>query len=130
MTQLTKAEQGVYDCIVNSEGSRITQRQIARKVYVGCHEKFEGYDNPTGSTLRQVRRLVRDLIMKHGLYIGADTNGYYIIKTDDEKNEYMDRFEKQARASAKSYMQRYHVMSKNLGIRSQYFEQQGKLFEL
>jgi hypothetical protein len=124
---LNEEERNIYDLIVNS-GSRITQLQLARKVFVGCHERFEGYDTPKQSTLRKVRYLVRELIMKHGLFIGADNDGYYIIKTDAEKKEYMDRFERQARASAKSYMQRYQVMSRNLNIKSNFFEQQGKLF--
>ena len=56
---LNKEEKAVYDCIREADG-RITQLQLARKVYVGCHDKFEGYDNPKQSTLRKVRQIIRD----------------------------------------------------------------------
>ncbi len=126
--QLNKQEQIVYDLIVNSTGT-ITQLEISRLApQLGSHEKHEGYISQQ-STLRKIRSIVRDLVMKHGLYIGAGTAGYYIVRSREQIEEYMKRFEKQAKASAKSYLQRYHVMSKNFGIRSSYFDTQAKLFE-
>jgi len=126
--ELTEPQKIVYDLIVNSNG-RITQLDIARKApSLGSHERHEGYLT-LDSTLRKVRSIVRDLIMKHGVFILSDKKGYYIKKTEEEAEEFMKRFERQAKASAKSYMQRYHVMQRMYGFKSQYFEKQIDLFE-
>jgi hypothetical protein len=125
---LSKNEQIVYDLIRNCD-RRITQLQIARAApQLGSHEKHEGYMS-MDSTLRKIRQIVRDLVMKHGLHILSDGKGYWIKQSQEEAEKYMKIFERQAKASAKSYMQRYHVMSKVFGIRSDYFDQQGKLFD-
>ena len=128
--ELSKEEQQVYDQIVSCKG-KITQLQIARKVWVGCHEKFEGYDKPKESTLRKVRQIIHDLRMKHGLQILSDRKGYYIMKKGDidDAKRFIDELEMTAKAQAKSYFARYKKMSVTLGVKSQYFEQQGKLFE-
>lgn len=126
LPQLTPDEAAVYDLIVNCNG-RITQLEISKLApQLGSHAKHEGYMSQE-STLRRIRQIVRTLIMEHGLFVGADNKGYYIVKTETEKREYMERFERQARSSAKSYMQRYHVMAKNLGVRSAYFDKQMEL---
>lgn len=127
MQKLNKQEAIVYDLIVAASPKTITQLEISRLApQLGSHEKHEGYISQQ-STLRKIRSIVRDLVMKHGLYIGAGRAGYYIVKTPEQIKEYMDRFENQAKASAKSYLQRYNVMSKNFGIKSRYFDSQSKL---
>jgi len=125
--QLTEDQKLVYDLIVNSDG-RITQLDIARKApSLGSHERHEGYLT-LDSTLRKVRQIIRDLRIKNGLFILSDRKGYWIMKSDDEKREYLRRLEKTAKASAKAYYVTYEAMKRNMGIRSEYFESQPKLF--
>jgi homoserine trans-succinylase len=125
---LNEEERNIYDLIVNS-GSRITQLQLARKAFVGCHERFEGYDTPKQSTLRKVRQLVNDLRMKHDLQILSDRKGYYIMRSKADAEVFIKELEITAKAQTKAYFERYRKMSRTLGIKSDYFEQQGKLFE-
>lgn len=129
-TELSKEEQAVYDQIVNCKG-RISQLDLARKVYVGCHEKFEGYNQPKGSTTRKIRQIIFNLRMQHGLQILSDRKGYYIMKKGDieDAKRFIDELEMTAKAQAKTYFARYKKMSITLGVKNQYFEQQGKLFE-
>lgn len=127
MTQLNEEEKKVYDLILRSN-DRITQLDIARKVFVGCHERFEGYDNPKQSTLRKVRQIIRDLRMKHGLFVLSDTDGYWIMKSRDEAAKYIERMERIAKSSAKGYFETYQAMQKNFGVTSTYFNKQGELF--
>ena len=122
----TKEEQDVYDAIVNCE-KRITQLDLARKVFVGCHKKFEGYDQPKQSTLRQIRQIVRDLRLNHKLQILSDSDGYFIKRTQEEAILYMDILERKAKAASKSHMVTYREMSKILGVTSDYFERQIKI---
>lgn len=123
---LTKEEKAVYDCIREADG-RITQLQLARKVYVGCHDKFEGYDNPKQSSLRKIRQIVRDLRLNHKLQILSDGDGYFLKRTQEEAILYMDILEKKAKAASKSHMVTYREMSKILGVTSDYFERQIKI---
>lgn len=128
MTDLTHEEKLVYDEIVACNG-RITQLQLARKIFVGCHERFEGYDNPKQSTLRKIRQLIRDLRMKHGLFILSDEEGYWVMKDKSEAKTYIERMERIAKATTKGYFDTYKAMQRNFGIRSDFFEQQGSLFD-
>lgn len=127
---LNKEEQAVYDEIAHCEG-RITQLQLARKVFVGCHERFEEYNTPKESSLRKIRQIIFDLRMKHDLQILSDRKGYYLMKKGyvEDAKRFIDELEITAKAQAKSYFARYKKMSVTLGVKSQYFEQQGKLFE-
>ena len=125
---LTTDEKSVYDCIVNSNG-RVTQLQIAHlEPFLGSHPIHENY-TPKASTLRRIRQIVRDLRMKHDLHILADTKGYFIMKNKEDGIKYVKDLEVTAKAQAKAWFDRYRKMSKLVGIKSDYFEQQGKLFE-
>lgn len=128
MNKLTKEEQLVYDEIVKCNG-RITQLQIAKKIFIGSHEKYENYDKWKETTLRKVRQLIRDLRIKHFLHILSDKDGYWIMKDRTEIKEYLIRIERTAKAQAKAWLVTYNSMRRNFGIQSEYFEQQGKLFE-
>ena len=121
--ELTEEEKQVYDLIVHCNG-RITQLEIARKAFVGCHDRFENYDNPKASTLRKVRQIIRDLRINHGLFILSDPKGYWIMKDKSEVHKYLRRMEVVAKASAKSYFDTYKAMQRNFGIKSEYFEKQ------
>lgn len=125
---LTKEEKAVYDCIREADG-RITQLQLARKVYVGCHDKFEGYDNPKQSTLRKVRQIIRDLRMNHGLFVLSDEEGYWLMKDREEAKTYIERMERIAKATTKGYFETFKAMQKAFGVTSEYFIKQGQLFE-
>ena len=125
--ELTNDQKTVYDLIVNSNG-RITQLDIARKApSLGSHERHEGYLSME-STLRKVRQIIRDLRIKNGLFILSDRKGYWIMKSPEEKIEYLTRLEKQAKASAKAYFVTYECMKRNGGMKSEYFEKQLQLF--
>lgn len=127
-TELTNEEKLVYDEIVACNG-RITQLQLARKVFVGCHEKFEGYDNPKQSTLRKIRQIIRDLRMKHGLFILSDEEGYWVMREKSEAKIYIERMERIAKATTKGYFDTFRAMQKAFGVTSEYFSKQGELFE-
>lgn len=127
-TELTNDEKLVYDEIVACDG-RITQLQLARRVFVGCHEKFEGYDNPKQSTLRKIRQIIRDLRMKHGLFILSDEEGYWVMKDKSEAKAYIERMERIAKATTKGYFDTFRAMQKAFGVTSEYFSKQGELFE-
>ena len=125
---LTTDEKAVYDCIVNSNG-RVTQLQISRAApNLGSSAKHEGYLSHD-STLRKIREIIRTLRLKHKMQILSDKKGYFLKRTDEDAKTYMETLERSAKASAKSFMVTYAEMSKILGIRSDFFEKQGKLFE-
>jgi len=124
--ELNTEEKAVYDEILHCEG-RVTQLQLARRVFVGCHEKFEGYDNPKQSTLRKVRQIVRDLRMKHNLFVLSDEGGYWIMKDREEAKAYIERMERIAKSTTKGYFETYQCMKKLFGITSEYFDGQGNL---
>lgn len=115
---MTPQHQQVLSLI--SEG-KVTQQQIADKVFVGWHEKYEQPQRE--STLRKVRQIIRDLRIQHGEKIVSDVRGYWIPKDETEINEYLERLEKVARAQAKSHMVTYHAMKENFNVKSDYFEQ-------
>lgn len=117
---LTPEEQSVYDLI--SQNKRITQLQLSRQVFVGCHEKFEAYDKPKASTLRKVRQIIRDLRIKHDKAILSDSDGYWVMKDKKEAEKYIKRLEQSARSQAKSLMVTYEVMRKNFGVTNAFFE--------
>jgi hypothetical protein len=128
MSNLTHEEKLVYDEIVACNG-RITQLQLARRVFVGCHDRFEGYDNPKQSTLRKIRQIIRDLRMNHGLFILSDEEGYWVMKDKSEAKTYIERMERIAKATTKGYFDTFRAMQKAFGVTSEYFSKQGELFD-
>ena len=128
MSNLTHEEKLVYDVIV-SANPKVTQLFIARKVYVGCHDRFEGYDTPKQSTLRKVRQIIRDLRMNHSLFILSDEEGYWVMKDKSEAKTYIERMERIAKATTKGYFDTFRAMQKAFGVTSEYFRKQGELFD-
>ena len=125
---LTKEETIVYDLIRNSP-KKITQLEIARAApELGSHKRHEGYMT-TESTLREIRQIIRDLRIKHSLFILSDKNGYWIMKEREEAVRYITRIEKTAKAAAKAYYVTYNAMKRNFGINSDYLEKQLTMFE-
>jgi hypothetical protein len=126
MVNLNSDEQQVYDAIVYCD-KRITQLEIAKKVFVGSHEVHENY-KASESTLRKVRQIIRDLRIKHCLQILSDANGYWIMNDIEEAKKYLNRIEQTAKAQAKAWVITYNSMKRNFGIKNEYFEAQTKLF--
>lgn len=120
MKNLTPEEQAVFDLIANSV--RVTQLQIARSVFVGCHEKFEGYDKPKESTLRQVRQIIRDLRIKHRLPILSDSAGYWLMRDKGEAQAFIERLERTAKSQAAAWFSTFRALKNSLGVQSDYFE--------
>ncbi|MGB4268976.1 MAG: hypothetical protein WBK20_07320, partial [Spirochaetota bacterium] len=83
----------------------------------------------TESTLREIRQIIRDLRIKHSLFILSDKNGYWIMKDREEAVRYITRIEKTAKAAAKAYYVTYNAMKRNFGINSDYIEKQLTMFE-
>jgi len=129
MKNLSFEEMAVYELIKNSK--RITQLEIAQSErWLGSHPKHEGHlnINHQQSTLRRVRQIIRNLRINHGIVILSDINGYW-LGSREEAMEYLSRIEKVAKAQARAWFETYSAMKKNFGITSEYFNQQGKLFE-
>ena len=127
---MTQDEKIVYDLIVNSTG-RITQLQIAKSAaWLGSHPVHEAHldIDHQQSTLRKIRQIIRDLRIKHKLFILSDVKGYWIMKDRSEAIEYVTRVERTAKAQAKAWYTTYQSMRRNFGINSDYFEKQGELF--
>ncbi len=128
---LSKQEQAVYDVIQSHV--RITQLEISRSnQWLGSHPKHEEHLNidHQQSTLRKVRQIIRDLKINHGVMILSDRNGYWIAKDRAEIVEYLTRIEKTAKAQAAAWFRTYKAMKNNYGVESDYFNKQGKLFNV
>jgi sugar phosphate isomerase/epimerase len=125
--ELTPEEKTVYDYL--KEHGKSTQLEIARGCpNLGSHPRHEGYDN-TQTTLRRIREIIRGLRINKGLFILSDRKGYWILKEKSEANEFLRQKEKEAKASAKSFMVTYHAMARNFGVSSEYFNKQQTLFD-
>lgn len=126
LSEFSKDELLVYNLI--KEGKISQRKLLARAPNLGSAKYYEGYKS-TDSTLRQIRKIVRDLRFK-GVKILSDRDGFWICKSPEEAQEYLARLEQTAKSQAKSHLQTYHQMKKNLGIESDYFERQQRLFEV
>lgn len=107
------------------ENKKITQQQIAdSERFIGCHPKYEAdiVAKKRDSTLRQVRQLIRNLRIIHGVPILSDARGYWIPYSIDEASEYLGRTEAIAKAQAAAWFETYRAMRDTLGITSSFFE--------
>lgn len=108
------------------QGRKITQQEIANSErFLGCHPKYEAdvVARKRDSTLRQVRQLIRNLRVDHGVPILSDVKGYFIPRTADEAGEYLARTEAFAKAQAAAWFETYRAMRDTLNITSTFFEQ-------
>lgn len=126
---MNQEETIVYNLI--KEG-KITQRQIMKSAsWLGCHPVHEdeiGLVNKDDTTLRKIRQIIRNLRINHNVLILSDVKGYWIPETEEEIQEYLERMEATAKAQAKAWYETYRAMRHNFKIKSEYFEQQLKLF--
>lgn len=100
----TQEQREVLDVLTTTPG-RVTQRELAKRCpALGRHwrEQPGGEDD---TTLRKVRQVVRDLRVELRVPILSDPRGYWLPRTDDEVVEYVDRVEKQARATARAWFE-------------------------
>lgn len=113
---MTKEERTIAGLLWCQYGQPLTQRQIAELAKgLGAHPRFE---NPsiTDTTLRYVRQVIHDLKVTHGILIVSSPKGYWYPNTSKEAEEYVERLEKQAKASAKSHMVTSKVMERTLRL--------------
>jgi hypothetical protein len=113
------------------KGTHITQRDIAFKVMgLGGHQIYEAGlpIKADETTLRKTRQIIRDLRLK-GIPILSDRSGYWIPKSREECQEYLERIERTAKAQSAAWFETYRAMESTIGIRSDFFEGQRGLFE-
>lgn len=78
------AREHVKDMLLDhrGKGNEITSREISDQL-----EKDEVGSFPS------TRMMVRDIMMEDEIPIGSNTNGYYVIETDEELDEYVANLE-------------------------------------
>lgn len=108
-TLATEGQTAVLNALVLSSG-KVTQRDLVELCPgVGAHrrEVDAGVASPASmeTTLRRVRQIVRDLRVELRVPILSDPSGYWLPRTEDEVAEYVDRVEKQARATARAWFE-------------------------
>lgn len=107
------------------QNKKITQQQIAdSERFLGCHPKYEAdiVAKKRDSTLRQVRQLIRNLRIVHGVPILSDSKGYWIPYSITEASEYLERTEAFAKAQAAAWFETYRAMRDTLNLTSSFFE--------
>lgn len=96
-----------------------SQEYIARsRPFLGAHPHWESNKPTTETTHRRVRGIVNELRVKHHIAILSDRRGYWLARSIEDAEAFLDEMERQARASAKSYMITFHAMTKAInGLR-------------
>jgi hypothetical protein len=106
----TPEQLAVLEVLVATQG-KVTQRQIARQCpMLGHHWREEDSAPENETTLRKVRQLVRDLRVKFRVPVLSDPKGYWLPTYEEEIAEYVDRVEKQARATAQAWFETLHSL--------------------
>ena len=116
--ELTPDEQAV--ATVLADGKPHQQDDLARR----CPQIKT--DLHRDGRLRQIRQIVHDLRVKHGVVIVSSPAGYWIPDSREEVENYLDVSQLKARAAAKSFMQTYHIMVQNI----EHLSPRDTLFEL
>lgn len=107
------------------EPRKITQRQIAKSQrWLGCHPKHEKdiVRDEWETTLRQVRKIIRELRVTHLIPILSSREGYWICTSKEEAQEYIQTLELQAKSQAKAWFETYKAMKESLQIQSEFFD--------
>lgn len=122
---LTDEERAVMANLWSNYGKgKVTQLQIARSErWMGCHPKHEAdiRANKMETTTRQVRQIIRDLRVKWEVPIISDVNGYWIVTSQEEAQEYLNRLEIEAKAQIKSWIETSHAMTRALNLNNLFF---------
>lgn len=108
-----------------------TQREIAKSAeWLGCSKhEVDKVQNPSETTLRKVRQIVRDLRLKHNAPILSDRDGYWIPSDSRDVQEYLQRIEQEAKSQARAWFETYKAMKDTFGVQSAFFEGSRPLFE-
>lgn len=119
---LTAAERAViFEIWETRHGGRVSQAQIAAsQPWIGSHPEYDKTTYET--TLRQVRQVIRDLRVKHGVPIVSDRDGYFIPRTDEEASAYLNAMEREVRARAASSLETYRAMQASLGVSNTFLD--------
>lgn len=122
---LTPEEKAVMANLWSNYGQgKVTQLMIARSErWMGCHPKHEAdiRANKMETTTRQVRQIIRDLRVKWEVPIISDVKGYWIVTSQEEAEEYLDRLEIEAKAQIKSWIETSNAMKHALNIHNLFF---------
>jgi len=127
MGKLTVEQDAVLSLLEDAYApdSRLSQRDIARSAaWLGCHPKHEAevVANEFESTTRQVREIIRQLRIDHGIPVLSDNTGYFFPSTQAEADTFILRIESEAKARAAASMITYYAMKRTLGVTSKFFD--------
>lgn len=106
--------QVLLDAVATSSRIR-TQADLAIAVpSIGAHrretEAIPHMKRKRDTTLRKVRQIVRDLRVQYGIPILSSPQGYWLPRDEAEVDSYVERAEKQARATAASWFETYRAV--------------------
>jgi len=110
-----KVLQALLDDATTEHNTRTTQAQLAQRVpTLGAHRREHEADPKTkgnrDTTLRKVRQVIRDLRVVYGVPVLSSPKGYWLPSTVDEVDEYVERAERQARATAAAWFETYRAV--------------------
>jgi hypothetical protein len=107
-----------------------TQRDLAKAIpEIGANRRLED-DRAMESTLRQVRQVINTLRVRYRAPILSDHHGYWIPKNQNDVREFLKNLEHSARAEAIARFQTYKAMRESFGVRSEFFDDQARLFDV
>lgn len=103
-------EQQEVLAVLRLSAAKVTQREIARRCpLLGAHWR-DGSLKEEETTLRKVRQVIRDLRVEARVPILSDPGGYWLPRSKEEVDEYIDRVAKQARATAAAWFETLRTM--------------------
>lgn len=108
----------LFRAFLEKKGRKVTQLEIARSErWMGCHPHEEDtVPNKMETTQRQVRQIIRDLRVKHGVPILASIKGYWFPLTEDEAREFLWTQERKTKAQVIAYHETRRAMREALGV--------------
>ena len=110
----------VLNCLVTASG-KVTQTAIARACpLLGSHWR-DGSLKDRETTLRKVRSVIRALRLEDGVPILSDPGGYWLPSSTAEVDAYVNRVEKQAKATARAWFETIRAVESFLPPRQHSF---------
>lgn len=122
LNKLSNAERQIY--IIIHRNKRVKMAELARQTALGDYETYE--ESQEGTTKRKVRKIIRDLRIKHRIPIMSDIKGYFLAHVQAEAVDFMGRIEKRL----VSHLIMYHTFKKMFNVECSEVEEQLKLFDL
>jgi hypothetical protein len=107
----------------------VTQKTIAKsEPWIGTHPEHEDYDAET--TTRMVREIVRRLRVDYEIPVLAGRSGYFLPERREQVQDFLNGMEREVKARNRASIETYQALKKSCdGLSSDYFDQQGDLFE-